>query len=80
MDKEVAKRIKEWIRMTKVARLFEAEKEEAMKRVAEQTAEETARETAIELLKDGVSIDKIAKYVKHLNVKEIEQLQSELKK
>lgn len=53
IDEAIAKRIKEWIRMTKVAKLFEEEKEEAMKRVAEQTSQETAKETAIELLKGG---------------------------
>lgn len=54
-----------------------------MKCVAEQTKEETARETsketAIELLKDRVSIDKIVKYAKYLNAKEIEKLKNELK-
>lgn len=78
IDAETAKNIKEWIRMTKVARLFEEEKEEAVKRAIEQTAietaMETAMETAIEMLKDGDSIEKIVRCNKSLSVNDVEKL------
>ncbi|MBB5323516.1 histone H3/H4 [Anoxybacillus tepidamans] len=44
IDEEYAKKIKEWIKMTKVLRLFEQEKEEAVKKAAEEAAKKAAEE------------------------------------
>lgn len=73
IDKETAKRIKEWIRMTKVAKLFEEEKMEAVHEALQQEAIETAKE----MLKDRNSVEKIARYVKRLSIKEVEKLKEE---
>lgn len=74
IDDETAKRIKEWIGMTKVARLFEEEKNEAV----EKAVLETARETAIVMLKKGYSIEEIVECVQHLTPYEVKKLKKEL--
>lgn len=74
IDDETAKRIKEWIGMTKVARLFEEEKNEAV----EKAVLETARETAIVMLKKGYSIEEIVECVQHLTPYEVKVLKQEL--
>lgn len=78
IDDETAKRIKEWIGMTKVARLFEEEKNEAVEKAVLETARETARETAIVMLKKGYSIEEIVECVQHLTPYEVKKLKKEL--
>lgn len=78
IDDETAKRIKEWIGMTKVARLFEEEKNEAVEKAVLETARETARETAIVMLKKGYSIKEIVECVQHLTPYEVKVLKQEL--
>lgn len=58
--------------MTKVARLYEEEKVEAL--------EQEAKETAIAMLKDGNSVEKIVRYVKRLSMLQVEELKKELEK
>lgn len=78
IDDETAKQIKEWIRMTKVARLFEDEKNEAVEKAVLETARETARETAIVMLKKGYLIEEIVECVQHLTPYEVKRLKKEL--
>lgn len=69
INEETAKRIKEWISMTKVARLFEEEKQEALK------AEK--RKTVERLLKKETDIE-VIQYVTDLTKEEIKKIQEEL--
>ncbi len=76
---ETAKRIKEWISMTKVARLFEEEKIAAVNEAVEQErqqARQQALDSAKELFKEGLSSEKIARCLKLLSLKDIEELKS----
>ena len=73
INKEYSSKIKEWIAMTKVARLFEEEKIEAVN----EAVKSKASSLAIEMLLDDEDIFKIMKYSK-LSKKEIEELQEEL--
>lgn len=68
IDRETAKQIKEWIRMTKVARLFEKEKIEAVN--------ETLRQMVKKMLEKEVDILKIMG-ITGLTRKTIEEMQKE---
>lgn len=61
IDEDYSKRIKEWIRMTKVARLFEEEKIEAVNETKIRTKIETKKEIAQNMLKMGIDILDIMK-------------------
>lgn len=56
---EYSDQLKEWIRMTKVGRLFEEEKIEAVKKATEQVTEQLTRELAQKMKKNGASIELI---------------------
>lgn len=60
--------------MTKVARLFKEEKEQAV----EQTEVKMAKETAIAMLENNINIDTIVRCVKVLSPKEVMALKKEL--
>lgn len=82
---ETAKRIKEWISMTKVARLFEEEKIEAVnaaiereRQQARQQAKQQALDSAKELFKEGLSPEKIVKCLKLLSLEDVKELQKNM--
>ena len=74
VDREYSNQIKEWIKMTKVARLFEEEKIKAV----DETRIETRLEIARNMLLNGEDILKVMVYT-DLTRKEIEQIQLPLK-
>jgi len=78
IDRGYSNMVKEWIRLTKVARLFEEEKIEAVNETANRVSKEIKTTLAKEMLADGEDIVKIMKYSK-LTKKEILNIQSELK-
>ena len=94
IDEKIANQMKEWIMMTKVARLFELEKLEAVekakkevkeevtkevtKEVTEKVSREEAQKCAIAMLKEGDSIEKVARCVQGLTVAEIQELAKQL--
>jgi SOS response regulatory protein OraA/RecX len=49
IDKELADGVKEWISMTKVAKLFEEEKELAVKQATEQVTKQVTKQVTNEL-------------------------------
>lgn len=64
INDEYAKKVKEWIKMTKVARLFELEKEEAVKEAVKDAVAKKDKEKALEIAKnflDVLPIEEIAK-------------------
>jgi len=63
--------------MTKVARLFEEEKQQAIKQAVEKERRQLTEQTAKNLLKNGVSIEIILNTT-FLTREEIEKLQEEL--
>jgi len=93
IDEELAKRMKGWISITKVARLFEEEKQQAIQLTIERVTEQAKKEkeqavekerkqvtaqTAKSLLKNGVSIEIILNAIPLIK-EEIEKIQAELK-
>ena len=77
IDKNYSNMIKEWIAMTKVARLYEEEKIEAVNEAVNEAVKDKARSFAKEMLLDNEDIVKIMKYSK-LTRKEIKGIQEEL--
>lgn len=80
INEETAKRIKEWISMTKVARLFEEEKQEAVKAEQKKGAEALKaekRKTVERLLKKETDME-VIQYVTDLTKEEIKKIQKEL--
>ena len=77
IDKEYSNMIKRWISMTKVARLFEEEKIEAVNNAVNNAVKEKAYLLAKEMLLDNEDMTKIMKYSK-LTKKEILRIQAEL--
>lgn len=75
IDEESSKKVKEWIRMTKIGRLFEIEKEEAVK----EASRETLKATAERMLRKGkMSVEEVAEYVPELSVEDIRKIQEGL--
>lgn len=64
IDADYSNSVKEWIMMTKVARLFEEEKMEAVKKakeeVTEAVTEELTKQMAIKLMNKGMQLEMIA--------------------
>jgi len=69
IDREYSKQVKEWIKLTKVARLFEEEKIEAVN----DALDEQVRAFAKSLLLDGEDVLKVMKHTK-LTRKEVDEL------
>lgn len=63
IEPEFADTIRRWIQMTKVGRLFELEKEEAVRNSVKSTIESTKTKTALNLAAMGMTTDKIAQAV-----------------
>ncbi|MDD2960325.1 MAG: hypothetical protein PHR92_17725 [Lachnospiraceae bacterium] len=70
IDKETANQIKEWIMMTKVDKLFAQERQKA---VMENT-KAVASANALAFLKEGISIEKVARCISALTLDEIKAL------
>lgn len=79
IDEESSKKVKEWIRMTKIGRLFEIEKEEAVKEASREASRETLKATAERMLRKGkMSVEEVAEYVPELSVEDIRKIQEGL--
>lgn len=78
IDDETSIQIKEWIGRTKVTRLFEEEKNEAVEKAVLETARKTAQETVIVMLKKGYSIQEIVECVQYLTPYEVKELKQKL--
>lgn len=74
ITEEDSRDIKEWIMMTKVARLFEEEKLE----YAKEQSEKMACEMAKRMLARGMSVDEVADIAETLSKAEIRELAEEL--
>ena len=72
IDEEYAKKVREWLKMTKIGRIFEEEKQEAVKDAITRTEREKTIEIAKSLL-DLLSPEVIAKKT-GLDVEEVEKL------
>ncbi|MCL2399638.1 MAG: hypothetical protein FWC91_07855 [Defluviitaleaceae bacterium] len=83
IDQEYSKVIREWLAMTKVARIFEEEKIQAVNEAVNKAVNETQKseriETAIKLLKLGMPFETIAE-VSTLDLETVKQLHTELSK
>lgn len=77
IDQETAKQIKEWIRMTKVARLFEEEKIEAVNEAVNEAVTETIQQMVKKMLEKNVDILNIME-ITGLTRKMIEKIQQEM--
>lgn len=72
IDEKYAKKVREWLKMTKVGRIFEEEKQEAIREAIARTEREKTIEIAKSLL-DLLSPEMIAKKT-GLDVEEVEKL------
>ena len=77
IDQKYSNSIKEWIKMTKVARLFEEEKIEAVNSAVNEAIKNKSRQIAKSMLADGEDIIKIMKHT-GLSRAEIDKLNDEL--
>lgn len=66
IDEDTANEAKEWIRMTKVGRLFAEEKEEAI--------EEKVKKIVLGLLKEGVPEEKIISSIPELSLNDVREI------
>lgn len=69
IDEEYANMVRSWLKMTKVEKIFEKEKEEAMNQAEKGKAIEIAKN----MLLDNESVEKIVRYTK-LSIEEINKL------
>jgi predicted transposase/invertase (TIGR01784 family) len=77
IDKDYSNKLREWLRMTKVGRLFEEEKLEYAQKCEQETRQETKKEIARSLLSDGIDILSIMKATK-LSKDEVLKLKEEI--
>ena len=77
IDRNYANQIKEWIKMTQVARLYEEEKIEAVNKARLETNLKERKNIARLMLQDGEDYLKIMKYTQ-LTHKELEQMRQSL--
>ena len=77
IDKNYAEKLKEWLSMTKIGRLYEEEKIEAINKAVTKAREDDKIELAKEMLSDGKDIIEIMKYAK-LSKEQIIMIQSEM--
>ena len=78
IDQETAKRIRRAIEMTQVARIFEEEKLEAVKRTREQVAEQITEQIVIKMLKRGDTPEEIAFVVPNYSLEDVEAVRAKL--
>ena len=71
IDQDDSRRMKEWIKMTKVAKLFEEEKIA----YGEQLAKEKEQEMAEKMLQNGIPADIVLRIVTVLTKEEVARLQ-----
>lgn len=64
IDEEYSKTVREWLKMTKVEKIYEKEKEDAINQAINKTEKNAAFEFAKNMLLDGEDIKKIVKYTK----------------
>jgi len=81
IDCEYAKKVREWLKMTKVGRLFEEEKQEAVSKAVEIAVAKVKKEKAIEISKSLLDVlaPEIIAEKTGLNVREVEKLKQEKK-
>lgn len=72
IDDEYARKVKEWLKMTKVGRAFEEEKQEAVKKAEKEAEKKQAKRIAKSLL-DVLSLELIAEKT-GLDIEEVEKL------
>lgn len=75
IDNEDSKKIREWIMMTKVAKLFEEEKIEYGKAVAEKVAKEKEIQIVKKMLANGISREQVTGVLTILTEDEVKDLQ-----
>jgi len=73
IDEEYANMVRSWLKMTKVEKIFEKEKEEAIKETRDQAEKGKAIEIAKNMLLDNEDVEKIVRYTK-LSIEEINKL------
>ncbi len=73
IDEEYANMVRSWLKMTKVEKIFEKEKEEAIKETRDQAEKGKAIEIAKNMLLDNEDMEKIMRYTK-LSIEEINKL------
>jgi hypothetical protein len=73
IDTETKQRVKEWIRMTQIGRMFEEEKEEAVR----EAVEATTKGTVINMLKEGLDTHMIIKLVPSYSLDDVLRLKQE---
>ncbi|KZL88568.1 transcriptional regulator [Clostridium magnum] len=78
IDEEYANMVRSWLKMTKVEKIFEKEKEEAMKETRSQAEKDKATEIAKNLM-DILSVEMISKKT-GLSIEEVEKLKEEMSK
>ncbi|KKE78152.1 transcriptional regulator [Oceanobacillus caeni] len=72
IDDEYARKVKEWLKMTKVGRAFEEEKQEAVKKAEKEAEKKQAKRIAKSLL--GVLNDKLIAEATGLDIEEVKKL------
>jgi hypothetical protein len=77
IDTETKQRVKEWIRMTQIGRMFEEEKEEAVREAVEQAIETTTKGTVINMLREGLDTHMIIKLVPSYSLDDVLRLKQE---
>jgi hypothetical protein len=81
IDKETKQRVKEMIRMTQIGRMFEEEKEEAVREASSAAATAATKEafdtTVINMLKEGLDIHMIIKLVPTYSLDDVLRLKQE---
>lgn len=83
ITKEDSVRIREWMKMTKVAQLFEEEKLEYARQqveLANQKAKQEKKEIAVRMLQSGDSVEKVASIVMTLSRDEVAALSENLER
>jgi hypothetical protein len=78
VDNETKQQVKEWIRMTQIGRMFEEEKEEAVKNAVKDTTETISKNTVINMLKDGFDAQIIVKYVQNYSLEDVLRIKQEI--
>ncbi|OAA91892.1 hypothetical protein WY13_00294 [Clostridium ljungdahlii] len=76
IDEEYANVVRSWLKMTKVEKIFEKEKEEAMKETRDQAEKSKAIEIAKNLM-DVLSIEMISKKT-GLSIDEVKKLKEDM--
>ena len=79
IDRETAKRIRRATPMTQVARIFEEEKQEALRERTEQVTAQVTEQMVIKMLKWGDSTEEIVSIVPNYSQNDVEAVRAKLK-